>query len=303
MPAALVRIGELARRAGVPAATLRAWERRYGILEPTRTDGGYRLYGERDERRLKAMLELITEGAAPAEAASRVLAGEADSAGPARPVGSEAAEPPVARAAELRDQLFEALARFDEQDAHRALDRALAAYSVEGLVCEVVIPVLRRTGEWWQQGRFSVAQEHFVSNLIRGRMLALGRGWGAGGGPLAILACPPGESHDIGLICFGLLLRERGWRIAFLGADTPLETLDELVGRLAPEAVVLPATTRVGAEQLVTHGRLELAAPVLLGGGAADAGLAEAVGAELLPMELIAAAERLGATVLGVERS
>jgi MerR family transcriptional regulator, light-induced transcriptional regulator len=76
-------------------------------------------------------------------------------------------------------------------------------------------------GERWQDGRLSVAQEHFATNLIRGRLLGLARGWGAGSGHRAVLACVPGELHDIGLIVFGLCLRERGWRITYLGADTP----------------------------------------------------------------------------------
>ena len=77
---------------------------------------------------------------------------------------------------------------------------------------------------------------------MRGRLLGLARGWGGGSGPLAVLACVPGDLHDLGLICFGLCLRERGWRIAYLGPDTPIETLEETTEALRPRWLVLAAS-------------------------------------------------------------
>ena len=108
----------------------------------------------------------------------------------------------------------------------------------------MLLPVLNAIGTRWESGEVSVAEEHFATALLRGRMLSLGRNWGAGGGPLALLAGPPGEQHDLGLIAFGLVLRERGWRIALLGGDTPIETISDAVAKLAPNAVVLAAVTR-----------------------------------------------------------
>ena len=92
------------------------------------------------------------------------------------------------------------------------------------MLSEVILPFLHRLGVRWAAGRTSVAQEHFASNVIAGRLRSLARGWGQGVGPRAILACPPGELHDLGLLCFGLVLREHGWRITYLGADTPIAT-------------------------------------------------------------------------------
>ena len=103
-------------------------------------------------------------------------------------------------------------------------------------------PLLHELGDGWERGEISVAQEHFASNLLRGRLLGLARGWDRGAGPRAVLACPPGERHDLGLVIFGLALRELGWRITFLGADTPPDTLVETVERLEPEALVLAVT-------------------------------------------------------------
>ena len=291
-PGAGVRIGELARRAGIPAATLRAWERRYGIVDPQRTEAGYRLYSAEDERRLRAMVALIERGLAPAEAAREVLreAGEAAGANGIPPVKSTDIEV-------LRAALLDALQAYDEESAHAVIDRAVNTYGSHNLVHEIILPVLRRTGELWAEGEMTVAQEHFGSKLIHGRLLALGRGWGAGPGPLLLMACSPGEHHDLPLAAFALTMRERGCRIALLGADTPVETLRSAAAGLAPAAVVLSATCESAARDLAALGRLELGVPTVVGGAGADEALAEAIGAELLPAEMDAAAAQLAATV------
>lgn len=289
----LVRIGELARRAGLPPATLRAWERRYGIVEPVRTEGGYRLYSSEDERRLKAMLELITGGIAPAEAAARVLAEpvvreQADNVAPAG-----APEPGRVDAAALRDELRAALLAFDEPRCHQLIDSAIAVFSVQALLIEVLLPVMRSLGEGWRLGEVSVAQEHFATAVVRSRVLPLTRGWGAGSGSLALLACAPGEEHDLGLIAFGLLLRERGWRVVMFGANTPISALTDAARRMQPQSIVL-AVIGDGATGF-DDGLAELpdVAPVLVGGAGATAELAERLGAELLSSDLVTAVDQL----------
>jgi hypothetical protein len=103
-------------------------------------------------------------------------------------------------------------------------------------------PYLHDLGERWARGEVSVAQEHFASNLLRGRLLGLARGWGQGHGPAAVLACLPGEQHDLGLIAFGLTLYRRGWRIIYLGPDTPIATIGQATESLPPDLVVLAGT-------------------------------------------------------------
>ena len=107
---------------------------------------------------------------------------------------------------------------------------------------DAVLPYLHELGERWQRGEASIGQEHFASVLLRGRLLGLARGWGSGGSRRALLACLPGEQHDLGLICFGLALRGQGWRITFLGPDTPLATIGDTVRLLHPVLVVVTAT-------------------------------------------------------------
>ncbi len=234
--AAQLRIGELSRRTGVATELLRAWERRYGLLTPTRTASGYRLYSSDDVDRIGRMRELLGSGLSAAEAARQALLE------PLRPARAETAT--ASAGAELRP----ALERLDDAAAQAAFDRLLADYSVPAVLEGVVLPLLRELGDGWERGEISVAQEHFASNLLRGRLLGLARGWDLGGGPRAVLACPPNERHDLGLVIFGLALRERGWRITFLGADTPPDTLVDTVRRLEPDALVLA---------VVDSGRLE----------------------------------------------
>jgi DNA-binding transcriptional MerR regulator len=283
-----LRIGELSRRSGVSPELLRAWERRYGLLRPARSEGGFRLYSAQDERRVAAMRVNLDRGLSAAEAARLALAEPVP-----EPVTADGGGPAIARGArELRD----ALDVLDETAAHAALDRMLASLSVATVLSEVVLPYLHELGERWETGEISVGQEHFASNLLRGRLLGLARGWDGGPGPRALLACPPGELHDLGLIAFGLSLRGRGWRITYLGADTPLATLRDLSVALQPDAVVLAATSeeRFAAERAALRALADRA-PLWLAGPGVTAQLARAAGARLLDDAPIEAAQRVTA--------
>jgi DNA-binding transcriptional MerR regulator len=227
--AAQLRIGELSRRTDVAPELLRAWERRYGLLAPSRSDGGYRLYSEDDVERVRAMRTNLAAGLSAAEAAR--LAIEAPRA-----------DQPGARGASALAGLREALDRFDGTAAHGILDEALSELSLDALLGQIVLPYLAELGARWERGEASIAQEHFASSLLRGRLLGLARGWDRGTGPRAVLACAPHELHDLPLIVFGLALRERGWRITYLGADTPLETTAEAARTLEPQLVVISAS-------------------------------------------------------------
>ena len=278
-----IRIGELGRRVGLKPELLRAWERRYGVLRPARTGGGLRLYSAADERRVRVMKARIADGLSPAEAARLVVADESGTA--ADPGG-----PPLEHYAE---RLRDAVDRFDADEANAALDRLFASFVLDTVLSEVVLPYLRELGERWEAGRATVAQEHFASNLLRARLGALARGWESGGGPLALLACAPGELHDLPLLVFGLALRARGWRIAYLGADTPGESVTDAASELDPALVVvssmLPSRFRDAAADLAAIAKTR---PLAVAGGGASESLAESLGCDWLMDGPVAAAER-----------
>jgi DNA-binding transcriptional MerR regulator len=284
-----LRIGELSRRVGVTPDVLRAWERRYGLLRPQRSRSGQRLYTAADEARVRQMLDHM-QGGYSASVAAR-LATLPQAPAPAAP-----AVAPVTDLDGLAAELGAALHGLDEAAAESALDRLLAKFALDTVIRDVVLPFLEDLGERWARGEISVGREHFATAVIAGRLHALARGWDAGVGPRAVLACPSDERHDLGLLCFALALRGRGWRVCYLGADTPTPAIEDVAAQLDAELVVVGA---VRAEPLVG-----VAAPlaglsesrrVCIGGRGASAALAARVGAEQLPEDPIAAADLVSA--------
>lgn len=188
----LLRIGELSRRLGVTDHALRAWESRYGLLQPVRSAGGFRLYSAADEWRIREMQAHLADGLSAAEAARTILREDGSaSAKSAPPAGPDLA---AATVSELAAALRQALDAFDEPSAQAVFDRLVSDLSLTAVLRDVVLPYLAGLGERWQRGTASIAQEHFATNIIRGRLAGLARGWGSGHGPRAILACPPGSS-------------------------------------------------------------------------------------------------------------
>lgn len=272
-----LRIGELSRRTGVSETTLRAWERRYALLRPERSGGGFRLYADDDVARVRSMQEHLERGVSASQAARLAL--------------DEPRTNGVAPAEGLVNDLSAALEALDDVAAQAAVDRTLATLTVEGALRDVLLPVMSGVGRGWEDDQAAIAREHFATNLVRGRLLALARGWDLGGGPRALLACAPEEQHDLGLIAFGLALRARGWRITYLGPSTPVTTLAEAARLTEPALIVLSSSLEqrlkgadVELRDLASRFRLALGGP-----GATD-GLASRVGAELLPQDPLDAA-------------
>jgi DNA-binding transcriptional MerR regulator len=260
---------------------LRAWERRYGLFTPQRTDGGFRLYSAADVLRITEMKRLLADGVSANEAAQRITAS---------PPGDTEPPPGPSLVEERRDALLDALRSYDEGSAHTVIDQLLMKYSIETVMQLAFLPVLAKIGELWERGQLTVAAEHFASNLIRRRLGALTRGWEDGVGPRALLACPPDEEHDLPLLMFGIALGNRGWRITYLGARTPGAELTRTAKELSPSILVL-ASPDPEAFRSITDVVRDLGdvCPVAIGGAGANAEFAEATGAFLLNGDPIAA--------------
>jgi DNA-binding transcriptional MerR regulator len=205
-----LRIGAFSRRVGISAAVLRAWETRYGLFTPDRTTGGYRLYGAEEERRVRRMRALIARGMAAAESARQVLA----------EAGERAARPELAMA-------WRAL---DADGAQQALDALLGGPKPEVAVARKVLPVL---------AELPAERRHFAQRMVETRLLGLGTTWHDGSGPLALAGCGPGEHDTIELLVLALALRRRGWRLVYLGADTPVSVFASIAASLAPERIIV----------------------------------------------------------------
>lgn len=288
-----MQIGELSRRVGVSTHALRAWEKRYGLLRPTRTTGGYRIYSGADERRVLEVLALRAAGVPTAEAVMRVLASERAASLPAGADFGSAATPGQVPAVFLA--LFaRAVHAFDEAVAQAALDDLVASAGIEAAIIDGILPALHRIGVDWESGEVTIGHEHFATHLVRRRLSAYSLTWGVGTGPVAVLGCPPGELHDITLLCFGVLLGRRGWRIRYLGADTPVTEIARAAQATEAAAVVVAATrSRVFTDARQALGELAKTYPTYLAGRGADADLLAETAARALPPDLRAAAEHL----------
>jgi MerR family transcriptional regulator, light-induced transcriptional regulator len=280
--AGLIRIGELSRRAGVSVDRLRAWERRYGLFDPVRTPGGFRLYSPADEARVRAMREQLAGGVSAAQAAAAVLA----------PVRRDVPAPDVPR--RRRAELAAALTGFDEPRALGLLDGLLAELGDEPAMDAVIFPVLRQVGEGWASGELHVGQEHFASTLVETRLLQRFRALTDPAGPPALLACAPGERHTFGLIGLAIALRRRGRSVAYLGADTPVPDLMRSIEQLDPAVVVLSAVM-AGRFHHAEADLREVGArvPLALAGPGAGRVVADRIGARLLEGDPLTAADAL----------
>ena len=227
------------------------------------------------------MQQRLEGGLSAAQAAQAVLLESA---------GGEVSAPDLS---ESRAGLQQALERYDEAEANSLFDRLLATFGTDTVLVEIVLPVLRSLGERWAEGRITIAQEHFASSVLRGRLLGIARGWGRGAGPVAVLACPPGEQHDLPLLLFGIALREAGWRIAFLGADSPIASIESAAATVPASVVVLATVTperlnAVEPELMALASRTRVA----IGGAGAEPALAKRMGAVLLHGDPVAGATR-----------
>lgn len=298
---ALLRIGELSRRVGVSTHVLRAWESRYGLLRPERTAGGFRLYSEHDAARVRSMQQRLATGLSAAEAARAVLSEESTApAATAEPTGAGGTAAAAAVVVDeggvepLRRELAAALDDLDEPAAQAVLDRLVSELTVETVLRDVLLPYLHELGERWACGEVSVTQEHFASNLVRDRLTGLARGWGNPRGPKALLACAPGELHDLGLMMFGVALRRQGWQVGYLGADTPVAALRETAERLGP-ALVVVAAVHADRFAAAADDLADLAArtPLAIAGAGADREAAHRITARLLDGDPVSAARGL----------
>ncbi len=253
---------------GVPAPTLRAWERRYGILSPRRGENDYRLYSERDMMMVSWLRERVETGMTISQAIAllrsleparrRSRRGAKLSATLSVDGETSPAAPSLDRFAvsDLASALIAQFANLDEYSASRTIAHALAVFTVEDVCLQLFTPVLVEIGQQWASGRLSVTVEHFASALIRGQLESLFRAAAAGEqGPLVLAGCAPGELHELGALMVALFLRRAGLRVAYLGQNCEPETLVQTAAMLRPAAVVLSAVLPVNCDALAEVGR------------------------------------------------
>jgi len=284
----LYRISVAAELAGVSEGLLRAWERRFGLVKPRRTQGGYRAYSQRDIELLKRVRQLTEEGVSIGEAARLAPGIRRELEAKRVPVAEPLSVPDAAALGGLLEAALVAAERFDQPALEAAIDAALARVSPLAAWSAVLGPLEVEVGQRWHEGRLSSAQEHLVTHAVRTRLIGLLHGAPSLARRHVVCACFPEEQHELGLLQAALRFRHATDRVTYVGARAEAEALGALVRRGRVDLVALSALTDEGeAVFRETLARVIAALPevqVVIGGGAArahDAVCAE-LGAELI---------------------
>ena len=215
---------------GVSTVTLRAWERRYGLLCPVRTPSGHRLYTHAHVEEVRRVLALVERGI-PVSRVRQVLDTHAASSAEGGPWRN------------YRERMAAAVAAFDEQGLDDVYDEALSLHPIERVTRDVVLPLLEQLGERWEKLAGAIAEEHFFATYLRSKLGArLQHRMRYAPGPRVVAACAPGEQHEVGLLLFALEARGAGFRPVLLGADTPLADAATAQRRSGSEAVILSSS-------------------------------------------------------------
>lgn len=296
-PTPWLSIGQLATRTGIDARTLRAWERRYGLLQPAREPNGYRRYGAEDVERATLMLRLTRQGTRAALAAERILALMPQ---PPAASGTVVVEPPAVTARRLREDLTAAIEALDADRADQVFEEAVLVLPEEDLVSKVIAPAMRRCVRRPASPRLPErAQAYFAAGIVRhglGRLLARY----SGRGPELWFACPTDEQHEVGLLALAVLAGKYGWNPVFFGAHTPLNSVNAAAQVRRPAGVVIGCTRSVVVR---THAaelhRLAQTVPTAIGGPGVIRAFTDGTGARYLSDDVVAAATELPA-VLGL---
>jgi DNA-binding transcriptional MerR regulator/methylmalonyl-CoA mutase cobalamin-binding subunit len=290
-------IKQAALRSGVNVALLRAWERRYRIVEPTRTESGYRLYDDDAIERLRAMRTLVDAGWSARQAAERVVSGDlggledlADGRGAA------------AVATDTTVDFVRAAAQIDVGGIERALDDMFAAGSFERVVEDRLYPALHALGDAWAAGEVDVAGEHAASAAAVRRLglafEAAGRGPFTASAPM-LVGLPPGTRHEVAALAFATAARRAGLAVVYLGADVPVDSWVAAVDRTGARAVALGVVIDrdVAAASDVVRALRAAEPNLIIGVGGGRAGSVE--GSELLrlPDRLVQAVEEMAGAI------
>jgi MerR family transcriptional regulator, light-induced transcriptional regulator len=284
-------ISTLSARTGVNTVTLRAWERRYGLLKPKRTPKGHRLYSDQDVALIKSVLRLLEEGVSISQV---------------RPLLEQpGAEGTVASDTwtRTRQALIRAIEGFDETRLEQLYSEALSLYPVDMVTRRLLLPLLRELGTRWESAVGSVAEEHFFALYLRNKLGArFHHRTPNPAGPKLLAACLPGEMHELGLLLFALAAHEAGYRVVLLGANMPLTELPVVVKRTGAEALVLSGSIEPVAgllEQDLPALVRALRIPVFIGGStaAAHGAAIDAAGAIAAGESLMQGIERIAAVL------
>ena len=231
----------------ISAATLRAWERRYQLVEPKRTESGYRLYSDRDVALLRWVRTQMSDGLTISRVVAMldtmrntqgVVYVDADEV--ATPNYRDTAHPPH----ELVRPLFEALIELDDERADELMEQAFAMFTMPTVYVDIVVPTLVEIGEAWHRNEIFISTEHYATAYLRGRLLSLLQAYpNRPEAPMIFVGCAPTERHEIGALIFAVMLRQTGYNVVYLGQDVPIHDIVLTARQTRPAMLCMSASS------------------------------------------------------------
>jgi len=246
-------IKKVSELTGILPVTLRAWERRYGILSPNRKENRYRLYSDRDVAILKWLISRTTSGIAISTAASNFRKMTNNNEFPdIVPIGIIQDKLTLSIAPErYADELFKLLTHHNESDAANLFQEIITYFDLETILTEIVTPCLIAIGEAWSRGNLKISTEHFASAFITGKLNNLYQSYPiVTKGASILIGGAPTEEHELGALMMAVLLRSRGYKVEFLGPNLHLDDLVDYANLEKPAMVILTASTGTAATTL-----------------------------------------------------
>ncbi|WP_442597162.1 MerR family transcriptional regulator [Neobacillus sp. D3-1R] len=234
----------------IPNVTIRAWENRYHIISPQRSDGGHRLYSQDDINTLKWLKKQMEERGIKISEAVRLLRVKTQNNLTEKQY--EHRTKVIGNYEELQDTLYRRLIELDFVQANEIIDLAFSLHAIEDVFLHILAPVLVRIGDEWEAGSIGVAEEHFTSELIMHRFTNFLRVLPLHDHLPKVLAfCPEAELHHIGLMLFSLFLRKKGNEVIYLGANTPYKGLTEIIKRKNISVIAISTTNSNSIENIM----------------------------------------------------
>lgn len=257
-------IRTVAEITGVNAVTLRAWERRYGLIKPSRTPKGHRMYTQHDIRLIQEILERLSHGMSISQITREILektAVDKDQSSSTWDV--------------YKQRMIGAIVNFDEQALDAIYNEAMSLYPVDIVTTRLFMPLLEELGTRWEIQTGSVAEEHFFSVYLRNKLGARFHHQNLRNtGPRLVVACLPGEQHEFGILLFALMAQSKGYQIILLGTDLPVTELNHVVNRTRCMGIVLAGSASLGCESLFDSIKAltdSVTIPVFVGGDVTQA--------------------------------
>ena len=246
-------IGVVSSRTGIPQDVLRAWEKRYNAVIPTRSATGRRLYTDGDIDKLRLLKNAVAAGRRISDVAAMSLDKLNDLVDEDRKQAVLPGKRERAAGGDRKGYLAEvlsALEAFDVDLLEKTLESAAVSLGLPALRRQVFIPLLQTVGDRWQDGSLRIVHEHVASAVVRSFLERMAKNGGSPASPHVLVTTPSGQRHELGALIAGAVALEHGWNVGYLGPDLPAEEIAAAVKNIRPRAVALSVVYADGLLQL-----------------------------------------------------